>query len=172
MSGPQGLRWLAWLLVRGQSGPFIRAEMDDAYARDVARGVSVWRARGRYLSNVFGSTISVCRGWRPPQVGFSWLDVKLGVRMLVKQPALTGVALLALAIGIPVGLAPAHLVGALESAFPVPGGEGIRAVRLWNKAESRVERAATSGPFRRQSAFVTADGSSIPPPLGRLQHAG
>lgn len=139
MHGPRGLRLLAWLLVRGASGRFVRAEMDDAYARDVARGMSVWRACGRYLANVFGSAISVWRGWRPPQVGFSLLDVKLGMRMLLKQPALTGVAVFALAIGIPVGLAPAHLIDALESPFPVPDGERIRAVRLWSTAESHVE---------------------------------
>lgn len=138
MHGPRGLRWLGWLLVRGTGGRIIRAEMDEAYGRDRARGVPVWRARGRYVANVFGSALSVGRDWRGPEIGFSWLDVKLGLRMLRKQPVLTGVAVFALAIGIPAGLAPAHLVGALESPFPVPGGERIRAVRMWNTAQSRV----------------------------------
>ena len=158
MHGPRGLRWLAWLLVRGASGRFIRAEIDDAFARDVARGLSVRRARGRYLANVFGSAVSVWRGWRPPQVGFSWLDVKLGVRMLLKQPALTGAAVFALAIGIPVGLAPAHLVGALESPFPVPDGERIRAVRLWSRAESRVEPATWFEFTEWRTALTTFEG--------------
>jgi putative ABC transport system permease protein len=136
--GPRGLRWLAWLLVRGAAGRFIRVEMEEAYARDIARGMPAWRARVRYVGNVFGSALSVWRGWRAPQVGFSWLDVKLGMRMLLKQPALTGVAVFALAIGIPAGLAPAHFVGAIESPFPVPEGDRIRAVRQWNTAVSRV----------------------------------
>ena len=38
-----------------------------------------------------------------PRIAVSWLDVKLGLRMLVKHPGLTGVAVFALAIGIPVG---------------------------------------------------------------------
>ena len=138
MHGPRGLRWLGWLLVRGGGGAIIRAEMEEAYARDLARGISPWRARGRYVANVSGSALSVWREWRWPRPGFSWLDVKLGLRMLRKQPVLTGVAVFALAIGIPAGLAPAHLVSAIESPFPVPEGERIRAVRVWNTAVSRV----------------------------------
>src|SRR5690606_954425 len=112
--------------------------MEDSYARDVARGVSPWRARWRYVANVFGSAVSLWRIWRPPRVAFSWLDVKLGARMLWKRPALTVVTVFALAIGIPVGLAPAHVVEVVESPFPVPDGERIRGVRLWSTAESRV----------------------------------
>ena len=43
------------------------------------------------------------------QFRFSWLDVKLGLRMLPKHPMLNIAAVFALAIGIPVGLAPSHL---------------------------------------------------------------
>lgn len=155
MPGPRGLRWLARLLVRGGNGEYIRAEMDAAYARDLARGITPWRARARYLADVFGSAVSVWRGWRPPAFGFSWLDVKLGVRMLLKRPALTGVAVFALAIGIPVGLAPAHLVESVESPFPIPDGDRIRAVRLWDRAGSRVE-PATWFEFSEWRAALTA----------------
>ncbi|MCA9572267.1 MAG: hypothetical protein KC656_30720, partial [Myxococcales bacterium] len=43
---------------------------------------------------------------------FSWIDVRLGLRMLVKHPGLTLVAAFALAVGIPVGMAPTHLADA------------------------------------------------------------
>ena len=47
--------------------------------------------------------------------GLSWLDVKLGLRMLIKQPGLTLVAVFALAIGIPFGLLPMHAVDVLQA---------------------------------------------------------
>jgi predicted permease len=67
----------------------------------------------------------------------SWLDVKLGLRMLVKRPGLTLVATFALAVGIPVGLAPAHIVDGIMAPLPVPDGERIRSLRLWSPALGR-----------------------------------
>ena len=53
------------------------------------------------------------------QFRFSWLDVKVGLRLLRKHPMLNLAAVFALAVGIPVGLAPSHLARALEA--PLPG---------------------------------------------------
>lgn len=161
MKGLGIMRWVAWLLVRGRDARLIRTEIDDAYARDLARGLSPWRARGRYLANVIGSAFSVWQAWRPPRFGwfgFSWLDVKLGGRMLLKQPGLTAVSVFALALGIPAGLAPAHLVSAIESPFPVPEGERIRAVRLWNTATSRVESATPFEYAEWRTSLTAFDG--------------
>jgi len=69
----------------------------------------------------------------------SWLDVKLGVRMLRKHPGLTLVSTLALAVGIPVGLAPSHFVDGLLAPLPVPEGDRIRALRLWSPKRGRAE---------------------------------
>jgi putative ABC transport system permease protein len=69
----------------------------------------------------------------------SWLDVKLGLRMLAKHPGLTLVSTLALAVGIPVGLAPAHFVDGLMAPLPVPEGGRIRTLRLWSPMKGRAE---------------------------------
>jgi hypothetical protein len=74
------------------------------------------------------------------QTRFSWIDVKLGARMLLKHPPLTLVALFALGVGIPVGLAPwqfFHAVGRPlrgprvrrldDSGRALPGDPGARA---------------------------------------------
>ena len=65
-------------------------------------------------------------------LSFSWLDVKLGVRMLGKQPLLTLVAVTALALGIPASLFPLHFLGALFAPLPVPDGDRIFGIRNWN----------------------------------------
>jgi len=77
------------------------------------------------------------RSPRGPRLAGSWLDVKIGLRMLGKHPWLTAVAVFALAVGIPVGLAPWHLVNALEGPLPVDRGDRIRMVRYWNEATNR-----------------------------------
>ncbi|HZD06443.1 MAG TPA: permease prefix domain 1-containing protein, partial [Longimicrobiales bacterium] len=74
------------------------------------------------------------------RVRFSWLDVKLGLRMLVKHPGLTVVAGVALAVGIPVGMAPTHLADALEAPLPEDPGDRIRGMRYWDPVTHSVAR--------------------------------
>lgn len=68
--------------------------------------------------------------------GVSWLDVKLAARMLFKQPGLTLAAVFALAVGIPVGLLPLHVLGSLTRPLPVEEGQEIVLVRNYDVAES------------------------------------
>jgi MacB-like periplasmic core domain len=92
---------------------------------------------------------------RPGTLPVSWLDVKLGLRMLVKTPGLTVVAVFALAIGIPVGMAPSHVVDALEAPLPVVAGDRIQLLRKWNVA-TRTSEATTSFEFQRWSEELTS----------------
>ena len=72
------------------------------------------------------------------QLRFSWLDVKLGLRMLVKHPMLNLAAVFALAVGIPVGLAPSHLAQALMAPLPGDADNRVRAIRYWDPLSSAV----------------------------------
>lgn len=78
---------------------------------------------------------------RRPYLGASWLDVKLGVRMLAKHPGMTLVIVLALGVGIPASLLP-HLLldAALYAPLPLDGGDRIRAVVMWNPQTGTHER--------------------------------
>lgn len=93
--------------------------------------------RERAASSVAASRPRASGGLRARGGFVSILDVKLGVRMLAKHPGLTLVSTLALAVGIPVGLAPSHFVDGLMAPLPVPRGEEIRALRLWSPAMGR-----------------------------------
>jgi predicted permease len=142
------LRWLAALLLRGPDAPFVLGDLDEAMRRDLGHGYTPWRARGRYLANMLGSALSLAlarvRTRRPllPALGASWLDVKLGLRMLVKYPGLTVVAVFALALGIPASLAPLHLLGFFEA--PLPFEEGERIVGLRHRSPAAFELRAVS----------------------------
>jgi predicted permease len=134
---------IARILVRGDDAAFIRADLDDAFVRDIERGVPPVRARWRYLVNVCASSLSPLRArLHVPRLAVSRLDFVLGLRLLRKQPGLTVVAVLALAIGIPVGLAPIHGATALETPPPFEDGERMQVLKYWNTATSQWARAS------------------------------
>lgn len=109
--------------------------------------------------------------------GVSVLDVKLGMRALVRHPGLTVAAILALAVGIPIGMAPIHLSDALEAPLPEDDGNRIRAVRFWDTEQLRgrapgyfeysnwldLDAFETLGAFRRETlGIVTGEAPPVP----------
>jgi predicted permease len=93
----------------------------------------------------------VARGLRLfDEARVSWIDVKLGLRMLRKHPVLSLAAVFALAVGIPIGLAPGHAARALEAPLPGDPEHRVRAIRLWDPVTSSVA-ATTDGDFERWS---------------------
>ena len=117
-------------------------------------------------------------------ISVSRLDVKLGLRMLPKHPMLNLAAIFALAVGIPVGLAPSHLARALEAPLPVDPDNRIRAIRHWDPLSSAVAptwdadftfwtttlRSFSSvGAFRASTYNVASvDGRATPAPGAQL----
>jgi putative ABC transport system permease protein len=98
-------------------------------------------------------------------IRYSWLDMKLALRMLVKNPLLSLAAVFALAVGIPVGIAPTHLAKAVEAPLPGDTENRVRAIRLWNPATSDVDATgyqaftfwkATLRSFSTMAAFRTS----------------
>ena len=112
------------------------------------------------------------------QFRFSWIDVKVGLRMLRKHPMLNLAAIFALAVGIPVGIAPSHVVRALEAPLPGDAGGRLRAIRHWDPLSSAVAPTwdddftfweqtlrgfSSLGAFRTSSYNVaSADGRAAP----------
>lgn len=115
------------------------------------------------------------------RVRFSWLDVKLGLRMLPKHPVLNLAAVFALAVGIPVGLAPSHLARALEAPLPGDADDRVRAIRHWDPLSSGVAATwdgdftfwarslrgfSSLGAFRTSSYNVATSGGWAAPATG------
>jgi predicted permease len=138
-------RVLAAVLIRGAEAPFILRDLEDSFTDDVARGLTPAEVRRRDLRNILGSACSVWAAslrpaaWRP-----SLLDVRLGLRTIVRTPGLSFVAVCALAIGIPVGLAPMHAVDALERPLPGDPEGRIRTLCYWRDT---VHEHATAGDY-------------------------
>ena len=143
---PRGpLRYLLGrLLPRGLKGEAIRGDLLEEF-RALARKSSLQQARSWYrrqAARVLWAVVSrrISRGQEHRSApGISLIDLKLALRMLVKHPGLTVVALLTLAVGIPVGLAPIHFVRAIEAPPPVDESDGIQALRNSNLETSSLE---------------------------------
>ncbi len=158
----RGFAWVSGLGARVRSllrGVFRRSQIEadmreefrhhiEQRADDLVRGGLSWDEAVRQAHREFGHTETyrergrAARGLRwVDELRFSWIDVKLGLRMLVKYPGLTLVAVFALALGIPVGLAPLHVSNAIEAPLPEDADGRIRAIRYWDPADQRVEAA-------------------------------
>lgn len=130
---PWVLRRLAALVIRGPEASYVLVDLDDAFEREIVRGMTRTAATRRYLVNTVFSAVQLLRS-RFAQSSFrlSWIDVRLGLRMLVKHPTLTLVALFALAIALPVTLAPMHMALAVESNLPEDPEGRLQLLRLVN----------------------------------------
>lgn len=138
-------RLLAAVLIRGTEAPFILRDLEDAFSHDIARGFSPAAARRRDLRNIVSSAVSVwAAAWRWSSWRPSFLDVRLGLRAIIRTPGLSFVAVCALAIGIPVGLAPMHAVDALERPLPGDPSGRVRTLCYWRDT---VHDNATTGDY-------------------------
>ena len=74
---------------------------------------------------------------------FSWMDLKLGLRMLIKYPGLTIVGGLAMAFAIAVGAAAFEFLNQVVApTLPLPDGGRIVGIRLWHTPTHGVEEQA------------------------------
>src|SRR2546426_3896369 len=75
------------------------------------------------------------------RIGMSWLDVKLGLRMLRRYPGLTIVGGLAMAFGIATGASVFEFLNQMTGpSLPLEEGGRIVGVRLWDAATQTVEK--------------------------------
>jgi putative ABC transport system permease protein len=73
----------------------------------------------------------------------SWLDAKLGARMLIKYPGLTLIAVVALSVAIGGGAAYLEFVNdAIRPRLPVTGGDRIVGIQLWDTTTGEADHRA------------------------------
>lgn len=157
-------RRIAAFLIRSREAPYILDDLHELFARDLERGMGRPRAWLRYWSNVFGSAITT-GGARWPRIrvpGVSWLDVKLGLRMLRKHPGLSLVSGVALAIGIPVALAPLQLADALNRPLPFPESRRVVGIEFWDRVDSKAPGLRDFELWREELASFQALAAQIP----------
>jgi predicted permease len=117
----------------------------------LARSRSLIRGRGARGLRAFDS------------LRFSVLDLKLGGRMLVKHPALTVVATIAVGFAVAVGTVGFEIARqALWPTIPLPNGDAIVALQNWNAAESvRVDASRRDYELWRDGLGTITDLSAV-----------
>jgi hypothetical protein len=89
-------------------------------------------------------------------VGFSLLDLRLGVRMLTRYPVLTIIGTASLAFAIAVGAAAFAFISLmLWPRLPLPDGDRIVRVQLYDQASARPEYRATADFLRWRGGLST-----------------
>ena len=157
------MRWWGWaraLLSRLAPPGYaedVLGDLEEMYLRRV-------RERGRFTASLLtrlealdmalgflGQRLGAGGGGKFP--GVSWLDFKLGFRMLVRFPGLTLVGGLAIAFAVWVGAGTFEFITqVLYPRLPLDEGHRIVAVQNWDAASNRVERRALHdfGAWREQ----------------------
>lgn len=165
----------------GRHGRTMGSLLTSMEAVDVSVALLRERLRGRDRSP--------SRRARRKGPAVSWLDFKLGVRMLVRYPGLTVVGGLAIAFAIWVGAGTFELMTQVVSpTLPLPEGDRIVGVRLHDVESGRMEGRllhdfgtwrdeATSlrelGAFRSvQRNLITGDGVGEPVTLAEMTATG
>jgi hypothetical protein len=123
----------------------VTGDLDEVFQRDCRRhGPS--GARRRYWRQTISFTLHfVVERWRDRRrggsmrMGLSWLDFKVGVRMLSRYPMLTVVGSLAMAVAIGVGAGTFDVITRVTNpSLPLPNGDRIVGLNYWDAAESGV----------------------------------
>lgn len=138
---PRLARWILERVLPPDVREGISGDLDEMFRR--RSGLWYWR---QALSFSTHFTRERLRGWRrrtDMTTGMSWLDFKLGVRMLRRYPGLTFVGGLGMAVAIAVGVTSfAFFYSSMHPVLPL--AEGDRIVGLenwdtsWNNQEERI----------------------------------
>jgi putative ABC transport system permease protein len=139
MRWTHGLRARLGLLRRGaveeRMDEEIRFHIEMETEKNLRAGMSPEEAR-RQAAIAFGGVEGhreAMREGRPlGWLGGLSLDARLGGRMLVKHPGLTLVASLGLAVAIAIAAIFDASVGAAYAPMPIPGGDRIVALEVWD----------------------------------------
>jgi predicted permease len=150
-SPPRVARWLLEYALPADVRESVAGDLDEVFQRDCQR-YGLRGARRRYWRQTMSFTRHfVVERWRERRrgglmrIGLSWLDFKVGFRMLSRYPMLTVVGSLAMAVAIAVGAGTFEVIKrVIDPSLPLPHGDRIVGLKYWNRAESG---ARQPGPY-------------------------
>jgi putative ABC transport system permease protein len=146
---PPVARWLLEYALPTDVRESVTGDLDEVFQRD-CRTYGLRSARRRYWRQTISFTLHfVVERWRDRRrgglmrMGLSWLDFKLGFRMLSRYPMLTVVGSLAMAVAIAVGAGTFEVITRIaDPSLPLPGGDRIVGLNYWHRAESGARPAS------------------------------
>jgi putative ABC transport system permease protein len=146
---PAAARWLLEHALPTDVRESVTGDLDEVFQRDCRR-YGLPGARRRYWRQTMSFTLHfVVERWRDRRrgglmrIGLSWVDFKLGFRMLYRYPMLTVVGSLAMAVAIAVGAGTFEVITRVTyPSLPLRGGDRIVGLNYWDRAESGARPAS------------------------------
>ena len=143
---PRLARWLLTRALPVDMRESVTGDQDEMFQRD-CRNHGVSGARRRYWNQTMSFALHfLAERWRDRRrggeipMGLSWLDFKLGFRMLSRYPMLTFVGSLAMAVAIAVGAGMFEAITRLTNpSLPLPNGERIVGLTFWDRTEPGIK---------------------------------
>jgi predicted permease len=140
---PPVARWLLEYALPADVRESVTGDLDEVFQRD-CKLYGLPGARRRYWRQTMSFTLHfVVERWRDRRggglmrMGLSWLDFKVGFRMLSRYPMLTVVGSLAMAVAIAVGAGTFEVITRVTSpSLPLPDGDRIVGLNYLDRAES------------------------------------
>jgi putative ABC transport system permease protein len=147
---PPLARWLLQSALPADVRESITGDLEEVFQRD-CRTYGPRSARRRYWRQTLSFTWRfVVERWRDRRrgglkpMGLSWMDFKLGFRMLSRYPMLTVVGSLAMAVAIGVGAGTFEVITRMTNpSLPLPDGDRIVGLKYWHRSESGARPPST-----------------------------
>ena len=125
----------------------VAGDLEEFFRRRLQRGGRLaatlwyWRQTAALCTRFAGERLRARHAHLNITAAFSWMDVKLGFRMLVRYPGLALVAVFGMAIGIAIAAGAYSIVHAFaDPALPFDEGDRIVAIQNWDGELNRPER--------------------------------
>ena len=151
-TAPRPPRLARWLLERALPEDVrddVSGDVQEMFTRRRVSGGALrarlwyWRQVLSFAWHFFTAALRERREGRDMSTGFSWIDLKLAVRMLVRYPGLTIVGVLGMAVGMAISAASFTIVsGLLDPSLPLDEGDRVVSLVNWDASTNNREPRA------------------------------
>ena len=144
---PRLARWLLERALPGDVREDVSGDLEEMFQRRrSSQGAAAatwwyWRQAGAFSVRFWSERARDRRKQIDMNTGFSWMDVKLAARMLVRYPGLTVIGALGMAVAITIAAGAFSVLYTLsDPALPLDEGERIVTLESWDPVRNRRER--------------------------------
>jgi predicted permease len=127
----------------------VTGDLDELFLRRCAAGGRwpsrfwYWRQSVSFASHFAAERLRIRARRRTMRLttGMSWMDFKLGFRMLIRYPGLALVGIFGMAVGIAIAAGAYSIIGAFTNpAVPLDEGDRVVSIQNWDPEINRAER--------------------------------
>jgi putative ABC transport system permease protein len=136
---PRLARWLLERALPSDVRQDVSGDLEEIFQRDPSR-IWYWRQTLSFSLHFLAERFRQRRGRADMSAGISWIDWKLAGRMLVRDPGLTIVGVLGMAVGMAIAAAAFSVIYLIVNpSLPFEDADRIVAIQNWDAATNNAE---------------------------------